>query len=248
MKKLGGKVAIVTGASRGIGAEIAKTLAGEGVAVVAHYFSRKEAADQVVRDITAAGGQACAMRADISRKVEAAALVAAAIDRFGHLDIVVNNGGIVAYASIEESSEELYRRLFDANVLGIFLLTQAALKYLERGASIINISSGSTKMTPPQSSLYSATKGAVDIFSRVLARELGPRGIRVNTVNPGLVETEGTRSGGFLEGASRSWAEQAAALGRIGQVDDIAPVVAFLASDDARWLTGEVLYATGGMG
>ncbi len=188
------------------------------------------------------------MRADISRKVEAAALVAAAIDRFGHLDIVVNNGGIVAYASIEESSEELYRRLFDANVLGIFLLTQAALKYLERGASIINISSGSTKMTPPQSSLYSATKGAVDIFSRVLARELGPRGIRVNTVNPGLVETEGTRSGGFLEGASRSWAEQAAALGRIGQVDDIAPVVAFLASDDARWLTGEVLYATGGMG
>jgi 3-oxoacyl-[acyl-carrier protein] reductase len=248
LSSLKDRVAIVTGGSKGIGAGIAKALAAKGARVVVSYVSDKAGADGVVKAIKDAGGQAFAVKADASIKTEADSLVQSAVERFGQLDILVNNGGIYQYGvPIEESTEELYHRQFDINVLGTFLVTQSALNHLGKGASIVNISSGATKMTPAYSAIYSATKGAIDAMTRVLSRELGPRGIRVNAVNPGLVETEGTQAGGYLEGATRAWAEGAAALGRLGRVDDIAPVVVFLASDDARWLTGEIIYATGGM-
>lgn len=247
MSKLKDKVALVTGASKGIGAGIARQLAADGAKVVVNYASSKGGADKVVADIEAAGGRAVAVRADIRHKAQVDALVEAAIEHFGRLDIVVNNSGIYQFAKIEETTEALYRQQFDLNVLAALLVAGAAAPRLGRGGSIINISSFVTRVLPAESAIYSGTKGAIDAITGVLARELGPRGIRVNAVNPGLIETEGTHAAGVMGSAFQAWNESQTPLGRIGQVRDIAPIVSFLASDDAAWVTGEVILASGGM-
>jgi 3-oxoacyl-[acyl-carrier protein] reductase len=247
MSKLKDKVALVTGASKGIGAGIAKALAAEGASVIVNYASSKAGADKVVAEIEAAGGKAVAVGGDVSKQAEAENLVAKAIEHFGRLDVVVNNSGVYEFASIEVTTEELYRRTFDINVLGTLLVTQAAVKHLGTGASIINIGSSATRITPPESAVYTGTKGAVDAITGVLSRELGPRGIRVNAVNPGMVITEGVKTAGFENSDLAAFVVNQTPLGRVGQVDDIAPIVAFLASDDARWISGELIMAAGGM-
>lgn len=247
MNKLKNKVAIVTGASKGIGAGIARQLAADGAKVVINYASSKNAADQVVADIQAAGGDAVAVAADVTKRSEVELLVHMAIAVFGRLDIVVNNAGIYQFAKIEETTEELYRKQFDLNVFGTLLVSAVAAPHLGRGASIINISSNVTRIFPAESAIYTGTKGAIDAITGVLAQELGPRGIRVNAVSPGLIETEGTHAAGVIGSEFQAWNEGQTPLGRIGQVRDIAPVVAYLASDDARWVTGEVILGSGGM-
>jgi 3-oxoacyl-[acyl-carrier protein] reductase len=247
MSILKDKVAIVTGASKGIGAGIARRLSADGAKVVVNYASSKADADRVVADIEAAGGTAVAVGADVSSKTEVDTLVKAAIDHFGRLDIVVNNSGVYQFASIEESTEALYRRQFDINVLGPLLVSSAAVPHLGQGGSIINISSFVTRVLPAESAIYSGTKGALDAITGVLSRELGPRGIRVNSVNPGLIETEGTHTAGVMGSEFQTWNESQTPLGRIGQVKDIASIVSFLASDDAAWVTGELILGSGGM-
>jgi 3-oxoacyl-[acyl-carrier protein] reductase len=247
MNKLKDKVAIVTGASKGIGAGIARQLAADGAKVVVNYTSSKNAADQVVADIQAAGGDAVAMAANVTKRSEVELLVHTALTVFGRLDIVVNNAGIYQFARIEETTEELYRKQFDLNVLGTLLVAAAAAPHLGSGASIINIGSNVTRTFPAESAIYTGTKGAVDAITGVLARELGPRGIRVNAVNPGLIETDGTHAAGVIGSEFQAWNEGQTPLGRIGQVQDIAPIVSYLASDDARWVTGEIILGSGGM-
>ncbi|MFA1621347.1 glucose 1-dehydrogenase [Rhizobium mongolense] len=246
MGKLAGKVAVVTGGSKGIGAAIAKALAAEGAQVVVNYASSKAGADAVVQTITAAGGKAIAVQGDVSKAEQAQGLVDAAVKEFGQLDVLVNNSGVYEFAPIEQVTEEQYRRMFDVNVLGVLLSTQAALKHLGEGGSVINISSAATSLAPPASSVYTGTKGALDSITSVLANELGPRKIRVNAILPGIVETEGTHTAGFIGSDFEHSAVTQTPLGRIGQPDDIAGVAVFLASDDARWLTGERLVASGG--
>lgn len=246
MSKLAGKVAVVTGASKGIGAAIAKAFAAEGAQVVVNYASSQAGADAVVHAITAAGGTAIAVQGDVSKAEQAKGLVEAAIKEFGHLDVLVNNSGVYEFGAIEEITEDHYRRMFDVNVLGVLLTTQAAVKHFGDGGSVINISSAVTSLAPPTSSVYTATKGAVDAITSVLANELGPRKIRVNAILPGIVETEGTHTAGFVGSDFERNAVAQTPLGRIGQPDDIADVAVFLASDDARWLTGERLTASGG--
>jgi len=247
MDKLTGKVAIVTGASKGIGAGIARQLAADGAKVVVNYASSARGADKVVADIEAAGGTAMAVGADVTNKAQVDALIRAAIDRFGRLDIVVNNAGIYQLAPLEDTTEDLYRRQFDINVLGPLLVIRAAAPHLGHGGSIINISSNVTRVLPPGSAAYTGTKAALDAITGVLARELGPRGIRVNTVNPGMIETEGTHAAGAIGSDFQAWYERLTPLGRIGQVRDIAPIVSFLASEDAAWVTGEIVLGSGGM-
>jgi 3-oxoacyl-[acyl-carrier protein] reductase len=247
MSKLTGKVAIVTGASKGIGAAIAKALAAEGAAVVVNYASSKSGAEKVVADIGAAGGKAVAVRGDVSKSVDAQGLVDAAIKQFGKLDILVNNSGVYGFAPLESITAEDFHRHFDINVLGLLLTTQAAASHLGEGASIINVGSVVTRTTPPGSAVYTGTKGAVDAITGVLARELGPRKIRVNAINPGVVETEGTHSAGFIGSEFAANVVTQTPLGRIGQPDDIASIAVFLASNDAHWLTGEQLLAGGGL-
>ncbi|MEK1897066.1 MAG: glucose 1-dehydrogenase [Rhizobium sp.] len=246
MGKLTGKVAVVTGGSKGIGAAIAKALAAEGAQVVVNYASSKAGAEAVVQTITAAGGKAIAVQGDVSKAEQAQGLVDAAVKEFGQLDVLVNNSGVYEFAPIEQVTEEQYRRMFDVNVLGVLLSTQAALKHLGEGGSVINISSAATSLAPPASSVYTGTKGALDSITSVLANELGPRKIRVNAILPGIVETEGTHTAGFIGSDFERSAVTQTPLGRIGQPDDIAGVAVFLASDDARWLTGERLVASGG--
>ena len=246
MNKLKDKVAIVTGASKGIGAGIARQLAADGAKVVVNYAASKNAADRVVADIQAAGGDAIAVAADVTQKKEVERLVQMSIDVFGRLDIVVNNSGIYQFARIEETSEELYRKQFDINVLGTLLVAGAAVPHLSSG-SIINISSNVTRIFPAESAIYTGTKGAVDAITGVLAKELGPRGIRVNAVSPGLIETDGTHAAGVIGSEFQAWNEGQTPLCRIGQVRDIAPIVSYLASDDARWVTGEIILGSGGM-
>ncbi|MGA7842557.1 MAG: glucose 1-dehydrogenase [Candidatus Acidiferrales bacterium] len=247
MSKLKGKVAVVTGASKGIGAAIAKALAAEGASVVVNYASSKAGADKVVSAITAAGGNAVAVGGDVSKGAEAQGIIAAAIKNYGRLDVLVNNSGVYEFAPLEAVTEDSFHRQFNINVLGLLLVTQAAAKHLGEGASIINIGSGVSRLTPPNSSVYTATKGAVDAVTGVLARELGPKKIRVNSINPGMVETEGTVSAGFIGSEFEKALIAQAPLGRTGRVGDIAPVAVFLASDDSAWLTGEQLLATGGI-
>jgi 3-oxoacyl-[acyl-carrier protein] reductase len=247
MSKLQGKVAVVTGASKGIGAGIAKALAAEGAAVVVNYASSKAGADAVVADITAKNGRAIAVGGNVSKAADAQGIVNAAIETYGRLDILVNNSGVYEFGAIEDITEEHFHRQFNVNVLGVLLTTQAAVKHIGEGGSIINVSSVVSRITPPTSAVYSGTKGAVDAITGVLARELGPRKIRVNSINPGVVETEGTHSAGIIGGDFDAMAMAQTPLGRLGQPDDIASIAAFLASDDSRWLTGESLIASGGM-
>ncbi|MBB5457287.1 glucose 1-dehydrogenase [Paraburkholderia sp. Cpub6] len=246
MSKLTGKVAVVTGASKGIGAAIAKALAAQGASVVVNYASSRAGADKVVADITAAGGKAVAVGGDVSKAADANGIIDTAIETYGRLDVLVNNSGVYEFAALEEITEAHFHKHFDVNVLGLLLVTQAAARHLGEGGSIVNVSSVVTRITPATTAVYTATKGAVDAITGVLAKELGPRKIRVNSVNPGMVETEGTHTAGVIGSDFETWAVSTTPLGRIGQPDDIADVVAFLASDDARWLTGESLIASGG--
>ena len=247
MSKLQGKVAVVTGASKGIGAAIAKALAKDGAAVVVNYASSKAGADAVVAAITDAGGRAVAVQADVSKAEQAQGLIDAAAQQFGRLDVLVNNSGVYEFAAIEEVTEEHYSRLFDINVLGVLLATRAAARHLGEGGSIINISSVVTDVNMPTSAVYTGTKAALNGISGVLANELAPRKIRVNTVSPGYVVTEGTHTAGIAGSEMEAGMVAQTPLGRAGQPDDIARVVAFLASDDARWVTGEVINASGGV-
>jgi 3-oxoacyl-[acyl-carrier protein] reductase len=247
VSKLKGKVAVVTGASKGIGAAIAKSLAAEGASVVVNYASSKSGARTVVDAITAAGGKAVAVGGDVSKASEAQGIVDAAIKNYGRLDILVNNSGVYEFSAIEDVTEKQFHKMFDINVLGLLLTTKAALKHIGEGGSIINVGSVVSRVTPPASSIYTGTKGAVDAITGVLARELGPKKIRVNAINPGMVETEGTHSAGVLGTDFETALVAQTPLGRIGQPGDIASVAVFLASDDSGWLTGEHLLAGGGL-
>jgi 3-oxoacyl-[acyl-carrier protein] reductase len=247
-QKLAGKVALVTGASKGIGADIARHLAAEGAAVIVNYASSKEGADRVVDEISKRGGKAIAVQANVARKADVTHLFAQARKVFGKIDILVNNAGVYEFSPLEEITEEQFHKHFDVNVLGLLLATQEAVgQFGSAGGNIINISSTVTSLTPPNASVYTATKGAVDAITRTLAKELGPRNIRVNAVNPGMVETEGVIAAGFNEGEFRKGVEAQTPLGRIGQPRDIAPAVVFLASSDSAWITGETLRVAGGL-
>ena len=247
MSKLAGKVAVVTGASKGIGAAIAKSLAAEGASVVVNYASSKAGADAVVSAITAAGGKAVAVGGDVSKIEDAQGIIEAAIKTYGRLDILVNNSGVYEFGSLEAITVESFNKMFNVNVLGLLLTTQAAAKYLGEGSSIINIGSTVTRITPPNSAVYTGTKGAVDAITGVLSRELGPKKIRVNTINPGMVETEGTVGANFIGSDFETALIAQTPLGRTGRVGDIASIAVFLASDDSGWLTGEQLLASGGL-
>src|SRR6201984_3833861 len=246
--KLAGKIAVVTGASKGIGADIAKQFAAEGAAVVVNYASSKEGADRVVDEIAKRGGKAIAVKANVARKAEIERLFSATKKAFGRIDILVNNAGVYDWSPLEEITEEQFHKHFDVNVLGLLLATQEAVKHFDStGGNIINISSTVTSLTPPSSSVYTGTKGAVAAITRTLAKELGPRKIRVNAINPGLIETEGGIAGGFNEREFRKGIEAPNPLSRIGQTDDIAPAAVFLASSDAQYLTGETIRIAGGL-
>jgi len=246
-QRLKGKVAVVTGASKGIGASIAEHLAGEGAAVVVNYASSKEGAERVVAEITGTGGRAIAVQANVAKQADIQRLFAEAKKAFGRLDILVNNAGIYEFAPIEDVTPEHFHKQFDLNVLGLILTTQEALKHLGAGGgSIINISSVAATAAPPATSVYSATKAAVDAVTRSLAKELGPRKIRVNSINPGMVETEGVQAAGIASSDFRKQVEAQTPLGRIGQPRDIGPAAVFLASDESGWITGETLHITGG--
>jgi 3-oxoacyl-[acyl-carrier protein] reductase len=245
-QRLKGKVAVVTGASKGIGAAIALHLAAEGAAVVVNYASSKEGAERVVAEITANGGRAIAVQANVARQADIQRLFAEAMKAFGRLDILVNNAGIYEFAPIEDVTPEHFHKQFDLNVLGLILTTQEALKHLGAGGSIINISSVAATAAPPNTSVYSATKAAVDAVTRSLAKELGPRQLRVNAINPGMVETEGVRAAGISQSDFRKQVEAQTPLGRIGQPQDIGPAAVFLASGESGWITGETLHIAGG--
>ena len=247
MNKLTGKVAVVTGASKGIGAAIAKSLAAEGASVVVNYSSSKSGADAVVSAINSDGGKAVAIHGDVSKAAEAQGIIEAAIKNFGRLDVLVNNSGVYEFSPIESITEEHYSKIFNVNVLGLLLTTQAAVKHLGEGASIINIGSLVTSVTPPNTAVYTATKGAVDAITGVLAKELGAKKIRVNSINPGMVETEGVQAAGLIGSDFEKGIVAQTPLGRLGQVDDIASVATFLASNDSQWLTGELVRTGGGL-
>lgn len=246
-KKLAGKVAVVTGASKGIGAAIAKQLAADGADVVVNYASSQTGADKVVGEITGAGGKAVAIQGDVSRKVDIERLFAETKKAFGKVDILVNNAGIYEFLPLEQITEEHFHRQFNTNVLGLILTTQEAAKLFGAdGGSVINISSVASTLAPPGGSVYSATKGAVDTVAKSLAKELGARKIRVNAINPGMIETEGVHAAGFIGGDFHKNTVAQTPLGRIGQPQDIATVSTFLASADSGWITGETFHVAGG--
>jgi len=247
MSKLTGKVAVVTGASKGIGAAVAKALGAEGASVVVNYASSKSGADKVVAAIQESGGKAVAVKADVSKAEDAKALIDDAIKAFGRVDVLVNNSGVYEFAPLEAITEEHFHRQFNINVLGLLLVTQAAARHLPEGGSVINVGSAVSRITPANSAVYTATKGAVDAITGVLSRELGPRKIRVNSINPGIVETEGTHSAGFIGSDFEKTIVAQAPFGRSGQPEEIADIAVFLASKESRWLTGETLIASGGM-
>ena len=246
--KLANKVAVVTGASKGIGASIATHLAAEGAAVVVNYASSRAGADKIVAEITAQGGKAIAVQADVSKKADIDRLFAETSKAFGKLDILVNNAGIYEMAPLEAITEEHFHKQFNLNVLGLLLTTQEAVKLIgPEGGSVINISSVVSSLSPPGSAVYSATKGAVDVITKVLTKELGSRKIRVNAINPGMVETEGTHTAGIIGSDFHRQLETQTPLGRIGVPQDIATAAVFLASDDSSWLSGETIVVAGGL-
>ena len=248
MGKLVGKVAVVTGASKGIGADIAKGLAKEGASVVVNYASSREGADKVVAEITGKGGKAIAVQGDVSKAADVQRLFAETKKSFGKLDILVNNAGVYQFAPLAEFTEEQFHQMFNTNVLGLLLATQEAVKHFPaEGGSIINIGSTSSSLNVPTTVIYTATKGAVDSITAVLSKELGPKKIRVNSINPGMVETEGVRAAGFIGSDFQTHFESQTPLGRIAQPEDITPIAVFLASSDSGWLTGETLLASGGL-
>lgn len=247
MSKLTGKVAIVTGASKGIGAGIAKGLGAAGAAVVVNYASSQEDAERVVAEITRKGGQAIAVQGDVSKVTDVQRLFVETTQAFGALDVLVNNAGVYQFDPLEAVTESEFHREFNTNVLGLILTTQEAVKHFRpEGGSVINIGSVASQATPPQSVVYSATKGAVDAITHVLAKELADRKIRVNSINPGGVETEGVHRAGIIGSDFEKQMIAGTPLGRLGQPEDIAPIAVFLASEDAGWLTGETLVASGG--
>jgi 3-oxoacyl-[acyl-carrier protein] reductase len=248
MGKLTNKVAVVTGSSKGIGAGIAKGLAAEGAAVVVNYSSSKEGAERVVSEIKAKGGKAIAVQGDVAKAKDVQRIFAETKKAFGRLDVLVNNAGVYEFAPLDQITEEQFHRLFGTNVLGLILATQEASRHFgAEGGSVINIGSAASSLTPPAATVYTATKGAVDTVTRTLAKELGPRKIRVNSINPGVVETEGTHTAGVIGSDFQKGFEAQTPLGRIAQPEDIAPVAVFLASADSGWLTGETLLASGGL-
>ena len=248
MGKLKNRIAVVTGASKGIGAGIAKGFAAEGANVVVNYASSKEDAERVITEIKEKGGKAIAVQADVSKAADVRRLFAETRKAFGKLDVLVNNAGIYEFATLAEITEEQFHRLFNTNVLGLILATQEAAKLFgPGGGSIINIGSTASQVTLPATAVYTATKGAVDAITHVLAKELGPKKIRVNSINPGMVETEGVHTGGFIGSEFQKQLEAQTPLGRIAQPNDIAPIAVFLASEDSGWLTGETLLASGGL-
>ncbi|HWX65803.1 MAG TPA: glucose 1-dehydrogenase [Rhodanobacter sp.] len=248
MSKLTGKVAVVTGASKGIGAGIAKGLAAAGAAVVVNYASSREGADRVVAEITGSGGKAIAVQGDVSKAADVQRLFAETKKAFGTLDVLVNNAGVYQFALLEDITESEFHRQFNTNVLGLILATQEAAKHFgDHGGSVINISSVVTRLGLPGSTVYAATKGAVDVITHVHSKELGSRKIRVNSINPGGVETEGTHTMGMIGSDMEKQMVAQTPLGRLGQPEDIATIAVFLASADAGWMTGETLLASGGM-
>jgi 3-oxoacyl-[acyl-carrier protein] reductase len=248
MSKLKNKVAVVTGASKGIGAGIAKALAAEGAAVVVNYGSSKEGADRVVAEIVANGGKAIAVRGDVGNASDVQHIFAETKKAFGKLDVLVNNAGVYQFAPLAEITAEQFHRQFNTNVLGLLLTSQEAAKYFSgEGGNIINIGSVVSQLTPPTAAVYAATKGAVDAVTRVLAKELGPKKIRVNSINPGMVETEGVHAAGFIGSEFQRHSEAQTPLGRIAQPEDIGPIAVFLASPDSGWMTGETVLASGGL-
>ncbi len=248
MSKLAGKVAVVTGASKGIGAGIAKALAEAGASVVVNYAGSKEGAERTVAEITKAGGKAVAVQADVSKAADVSRLFKESAAAFGAADILVNNAGVYSFGAIEDIAEEEFHRQFNTNVLGLLLATSEAVKgFGNKGGSVINISSVASRITPPQSAIYSGTKGAVDAITASLAKELGPRQIRVNSINPGPVVTEGYATVGVAGSEMETQMVAQTPLGRVGQPQDIGRVAVFLASEDAGWLTGESIIAAGGM-
>lgn len=248
MGKLKNKVAVVTGASKGIGADIAKGLAAEGAAVVVNYASSKEGADRVVDEIKAAKGKAIAVQADVAKEADVKRLFDETTKAFGQVDILVNNAGIYQFAALDEITEEQFHRMFNTNVLGLLLATREAARHFNGGGgSVINVGSAVTELHPPTSAVYTATKGAVDAITLVLANELGPRKVRVNSINPGVVNTEGTQTAGIMGSDFEANAVAKTPLGRYAEPGDITPVAVFLASDDSRWLTGETIVASGGL-
>jgi len=247
MSELTGKVAIVTGASKGIGAAIAKGLAAVGASVVVNYASSREGADRVVAEIAGKGGKAIAVKADVSKAVDVQRLFDATKKAFGSLDVLVNNAGVYGFAPLEEVTEDEFHREFNINVLGVLLASREAMKYFgPDGGSVINISSIASRSPSPTAVVYSATKGAVDTITRVLAKELGPKKIRVNAINPGGVETEGVHSLGIIGSDFEKEMVARTPLGRLGQPDDIASVAVFLASAASGWMTGETIAVGGG--
>ncbi len=248
MSKLKGKVAVVTGASKGIGAGIAKALAAEGAAVAVNYSSSKESADRVVAEIVGKGGKAVAIQGDLANASDVQRIFAETKSKFGKLDVLVNNAGVYEFGALEAITAEHFHRQFDTNVLGLIRATQEAAKLFGTdGGSVINIGSVVSRLTPPTSTVYAATKAAVDAVTHVLAKELGPRNIRVNSINPGMVETEGTRAAGLIGSEFQKQSEAQAPLGRIAKPEDIGPIAVFLASADSGWMTGETLLASGGI-
>ncbi len=247
-KRLAGKVALVTGASKGIGAAIALRLADEGAVVAVNYSSSKEGADHVVAEIVAKGGKAVAVHGNLAKPEEIKGVVDATNKALGKIDILVNNAGVYEFSPLDSITPEHFHKQFNLNVLGLLLTTQEAVRtFNEKGGSIVNISSGVSTITPPNTAVYTATKGAVDAITLVLSKELAASKIRVNSVNPGMIATEGVIAAGFHEGDMRNWIESVTPMGRIGTVEEIASVVAFLASDDAAYVTGETLHVTGGL-
>jgi 3-oxoacyl-[acyl-carrier protein] reductase len=248
MGKLQGKVAVVTGASKGIGAGIAKSLAAEGAAVVVNYASSREGADRVVAEITKKGGKAIAVQGSVAKAADVERIFSETKKAFGKVDVLVNNAGVYEFSPIEDVTEEHYHRIFNTNVLGLLLTTKEAVKHFNGdGGSIINVGSAATELTPPTTVVYTGTKGAVDAITRTLSKELGPKKIRVNSINPGMVETEGVHAAGFIGSDFQKQFEAQTPLGRIGQPEDISSIAVFLASEDSAWLTGELLVASGGL-